>query len=560
MGTHNAAFELANDITIGTATDDSLETIVDGLPKLLTTDNTAAFTPTADYHPATKLYVDGSSGRSVADYGAVGDGETDDTDAIQEAVDAVSHVYVPATDSYYKTMDAIRCPSNCKVEIAPGAEIRNQATGWAWLTHTFVLGRHTRTDIASMKSQETAHSLGALTAGDITATVGLRWNATSGAFDNTATYTPAVGDLVMVVSTDDLGGDLTAPTPTGNYFRKVMAVSGADITFDKEITQSETYMLADMTWPNGFLVPVTGNNISRHYGIENFHIYGGGKITSDSGSPVVPTACLNCTVSNIETDGWSSIYGNTMRQCTFTNMWGVANRALFEIALGHEDVYIDGMNYTWKDGGHELSGLSAIQTSESGEGLTVRNLVFTGKFDSTSLTNFSTKNVTLENLYMTSSCTSRLLTIGSISAQDRSERIRFKNLYLQSDQELTSWLVSNVAAVPDMYIENVTVDATNALADSVLMDASTVGSINGLRVLQSTGPVRIEGYNISVNNIQATGVVRKGGWIAGATSGWNTTHLVLGDYHLWVDATGDLRIKNAEPASDTDGTIVGTQS
>ena len=42
--------------------------------------------------------------------------------------------------------------------------------------------------------------------------------------------------------------------------------------------------------------------------------------------------------------------------------------------------------------------------------------------------------------------------------------------------------------------------------------------------------------------------------------GYNTGHLVLGVYHLWVDATGDLRMKNSAPASDTDGSIVGTQS
>ena len=42
--------------------------------------------------------------------------------------------------------------------------------------------------------------------------------------------------------------------------------------------------------------------------------------------------------------------------------------------------------------------------------------------------------------------------------------------------------------------------------------------------------------------------------------GWNTAHPVLGTYHLWVDATGDLRIKNGAPTLDLDGTIVGTQT
>jgi len=41
---------------------------------------------------------------------------------------------------------------------------------------------------------------------------------------------------------------------------------------------------------------------------------------------------------------------------------------------------------------------------------------------------------------------------------------------------------------------------------------------------------------------------------------WNGGMLRLGLYHLWVDATGDLRIKNGAPVSDLDGTVVGTQS
>ncbi|APD19102.1 hypothetical protein BK812_0016 [Pectobacterium phage A38] len=36
--------------------------------------------------------------------------------------------------------------------------------------------------------------------------------------------------------------------------------------------------------------------------------------------------------------------------------------------------------------------------------------------------------------------------------------------------------------------------------------------------------------------------------------------LLLGGYQLWVDAQGRLRIKNGDPTSDTDGTVVGTQT
>lgn len=44
------------------------------------------------------------------------------------------------------------------------------------------------------------------------------------------------------------------------------------------------------------------------------------------------------------------------------------------------------------------------------------------------------------------------------------------------------------------------------------------------------------------------------------TSSWSNAHFVMGVYHLWVDASGKLRIKGSAPTSDTDGTVVGTQT
>lgn len=43
-------------------------------------------------------------------------------------------------------------------------------------------------------------------------------------------------------------------------------------------------------------------------------------------------------------------------------------------------------------------------------------------------------------------------------------------------------------------------------------------------------------------------------------STWNGPHPVLGSTHIWVDVTGDLRIKASAPTSDLDGTVIGTQA
>jgi hypothetical protein len=41
---------------------------------------------------------------------------------------------------------------------------------------------------------------------------------------------------------------------------------------------------------------------------------------------------------------------------------------------------------------------------------------------------------------------------------------------------------------------------------------------------------------------------------------WNASRFVMGAYNFWVDGSGRLRIKSGVPTSDTDGTVVGTQT
>jgi hypothetical protein len=45
------------------------------------------------------------------------------------------------------------------------------------------------------------------------------------------------------------------------------------------------------------------------------------------------------------------------------------------------------------------------------------------------------------------------------------------------------------------------------------------------------------------------------------TSNWSFGgKLQLDSYQFWIDRSGKLRIKNGSPTSDTDGTVVGSQS
>lgn len=94
---------------------------------------------------------------------------------------------------------------------------------------------------------------------------------------------------------------------------------------------------------------------------------------------------------------------------------------------------------------------------------------------------------------------------------------------------------------------------------------------DGVRVLSPDSAPTTAGIDLLELNTNRQAFVRNvsgelrlvpaSGYAVNAGDGaWNGNPLRLGAYYLWVDATGDLRIKNGAPTSDTDGTVVGTQT
>ena len=96
---------------------------------------------------------------------------------------------------------------------------------------------------------------------------------------------------------------------------------------------------------------------------------------------------------------------------------------------------------------------------------------------------------------------------------------------------------------------------------------------NGLTSLElsTTAPAfdTASGYRVKTGDATRlyVGTVRTDGSAQFLTSatGWLNPTTITGtqlgtDYYLWPDSTGDLRISTTAPTSDTDGTIVGTQS
>jgi hypothetical protein len=123
------------------------------------------------------------------------------------------------------------------------------------------------------------------------------------------------------------------------------------------------------------------------------------------------------------------------------------------------------------------------------------------------------------------------------------------------------------------YVQPFTQQAQDIFCDQVTLGGTTSG-IAGYVVFDGddgTSPkISLEGTNSSQNlKVTSAGtgtfgiepdLVKTEGNVEIVNSAWNAGKLILGSYYLWVDATGDLRIKSGAPASDTDGTVVGTQT
>lgn len=108
---------------------------------------------------------------------------------------------------------------------------------------------------------------------------------------------------------------------------------------------------------------------------------------------------------------------------------------------------------------------------------------------------------------------------------------------------------------------------------NVRINAASLEMLNNIPVnIQDTGGVARQVLKIATNDTVQFGTsvygnYGLGSWYftsptfdgaSGPTGYQNTVR--FGTHHLWVDSAGKLRIKSTAPTSDTDGTVVGTQT
>lgn len=117
------------------------------------------------------------------------------------------------------------------------------------------------------------------------------------------------------------------------------------------------------------------------------------------------------------------------------------------------------------------------------------------------------------------------------------------NLMQVYDEGTSSWSGAYPSASTHLAINDFVYDVTAASIRHV--SASSVRASRSLSSGYTEGDQRFDGGSSGVQLV---------------SSNWNYNPLRLGAYYLWVDATGDLRIKSGAPTFDTDGSVVGTQS
>lgn len=184
--------------------------------------------------------------------------------------------------------------------------------------------------------------------------------------------------------------------------------------------------------------------------------------------------------------------------------------AVTSVTADHLMSYIDLDVHSWLRG--KTITMSAFGIAETGVSMSIRGVLRTAagsNIQYATSQNFSTTDAGLRGICMT----------------------------IPTDPAAAKYIVFRISA------SNVTA-ATPSVAGRIALPMVYVGN----KTNDFTASYLTDGASTTYGNLTFQG------------GGWNSSHPILGAYHLWVDSTGDLRIKNGAPTSDTDGTVVGTQS
>ncbi len=420
--------------------------------------------------------------------------------AIQAAIgtaksQGIRDIYLVSGTTYTATTP-ILAVSNLTIH-ASGAVLHNTAPAGT-ASVGLIMGQGNREDIGrSHGVEETAHYVGALSVGDVALTVGNRWNNTASDWINTATYTPQVGDLVMVATTDDLTGTPSTPVPSATYHRKIVSVSGSDIVLDRGVKVAGEYMLIPTSRDLGY--DRTGyGGYGRMETIENFR-WIGGKIISDNGHGMLTGGLINGYVQ-AEIDSESLVYGNGMRDSVL-DCRGVFHTNAVEVAIGSEDSEIFAIG-SYGDIGNS-STVALVKAGEQSTGIVFRKIrIDAPGWNDADAMSITAHNVLADDVEIVSGATSRLLVIGATGQPARNFRSNVLDL---TGGVMTGRLVETVGSGgADGQNISVVLRGNTSSGDAVIFRDS--GIIRKLEIVDDAGVVRFTG-SYTLEGLDASGTL-----------------------------------------------------
>lgn len=485
---------------------------------------------------------------SVKDFGAVGDGVTDDTAAFTAAFVASRKVYAPAPVVSYR-VSAVTIPANSELITDGLATKLHQVAGTAVGTRIITVGgSNVRIGTLTVKgniatdTNEQNHG------------IFMQANATYGSINNIT-----IGDIYG----EDIRGDVIYFGQATGGIYKLTNVHIGNITFDNVYRNGVSCVSAD-----GFSVAsVTGSRCGfTHMDVEA-NVGSGpcvngviGYIKGRCFGLVSPTAADY--IDNIDI-GVLDLATSHAAQSSPSYAPGVAVedgfllRNVKRVKVGH--LKAEGFNrcaifvtYLGGELGCEYLGIDSVY---------LRNNAIT---DAVYLTHIQFPTITSNHLEIgridaqVSGVSKRIIT-GLRSGFIRSAIVDVQSSasFMRDCQNVQAGTIIQTGAGGFMWQTNVNCSVAG-------------GSFTGDRLATSTTKCRFENFTATAavflftsgqeNHVIVNSTLNGSYYGYGVGIRAHTMPLRFGAFNLWVDATGDLRIKGGDPTSDTDGTVVGTQT
>ena len=496
----------------------------------------------SNYYTKSESVAKGEFFINVKDFGAVGDGITDDTVSIQNALNITSsaphsHVFFPKGTYLLTSLNAT--DTNCHLYIYNVHNVKLSGEGNA----TVLKANTTDKDLIRTSGGSSNISLQDLKLDRIEGAI----SGGNGIHFYNWYACPRWSSYNVTISKQYDGIRADSSRPQASFWESCR--------FDENVNNGVNLVMNN----DEFFSTCTFINNGSH----GISIGGSDTLVSD-GSVYIN----NCCVYFNQQGGLACLGTVAQPSCNvfinggiFDNnvAYGIYIKNTFTVQINTTITWTNGRGL-WLDSGAKEIRIDGTKISDSSEeGLYIAS--GTKYISGSGLSILSNGRSSLQNyygVYIVGNVTYVNFTGGMIGNGDDTATVT------RSTQEGGIY-IDGTGGLPN-YIEFIGISFPNLLSNYRFTTAGTVGG--GLHLLEaqgaslalqqnqylgfggSTGGTRMR-FNSTSGNVEFESNF-------GASSGaWNNSHLVLGTYHLWVDSTGDLRIKNGAPTSDTDGNIVG---